>query len=260
MIEFTFYSRIRYSECLSLRWTKGESEAPGLVGLVNRFNIVGQWVATSVVAASKLKERVQIAKHFIRTAYACYELNNLSSAMQILAGLQQADVARLKKTWDDIAKTKVCRERLNYLEQLFMPRSNFKAYRDHVGTLRPPAMPYVGVYMSDLTFIEEGNPNTLKRDDFVNFEKFRMTSRIINQILRFQKAPYALESNPMLDAFLRNPQPVLDDKVHFTTFACADLCRLAINSHSKSSHVQALLQHRQIFAAALSKKYLCPMR
>lgn len=39
----------------------------------------------------------------------------------------------------------------------------------------PPCVPYLGMYLADLAFIEEGTPNYTE-DNLVNFSKMRMVS------------------------------------------------------------------------------------
>lgn len=39
--------------------------------------------------------------------------------------------------------------------------NNFKIFRDSLRTVSPPSIPFLGLYLSDLTFIEEGNSNYL---------------------------------------------------------------------------------------------------
>jgi hypothetical protein len=41
-----------------------------------------------------------------------------------------------------------------------------------------------GLYLSDLTFIEEGNPDRLKENNFINFQKCRMVAEVIKQVGR----------------------------------------------------------------------------
>jgi hypothetical protein len=36
---------------------------------------------------------------------------------------------------------------------------NFKMLRTAIHTANPPVIPYLGIYLSDLTFIEDGNPD-----------------------------------------------------------------------------------------------------
>ena len=40
-------------------------------------------------------------------------------------------------------------------------KSNYKAFRELLATCTPPCLPYLGTFLTDLTFIEEGNPDTM---------------------------------------------------------------------------------------------------
>lgn len=42
----------------------------------------------------------------------------------------------------------------------------------------PPCVPYLGMYLSDLAFIEEGTPNYTE-DNLVNFSKMRMVRCLV---------------------------------------------------------------------------------
>ena len=53
--------------------------------------------------------------------------------------------------------------------------------RDAVSRYDPPVIPYLGIYLSDLTYIDEGTPN-FKEKGLLNFAKMRMV-RILRQKL-----------------------------------------------------------------------------
>ena len=48
---------------------------------------------------------------------------------------------------------------------------------------------YRGVYLTDLTFIDEGNPKYVE-GNLVNFRKKQLEYDVIIQVLRFQEFPY----------------------------------------------------------------------
>lgn len=72
---------------------------------------------------------------------------------------------------------------------------------------------YIGLFLQDLTFIEEGNPDNLE-NGYVNFAKFRMVADVIIQIQKFQRKPYNLAVVPTITSYLLSHKP-LTEKVLF---------------------------------------------
>lgn len=53
----------------------------------------------------------------------------------------------------------------------------FRNLREALHRCDPPCIPYLGMYLSDLSFLEEGTPS-LADDGLLNFSKLRMVSDI----------------------------------------------------------------------------------
>lgn len=65
---------------------------------------------------------------------------------------------------------------IDQLQNLVSTDSRFRNMRDAINRCDPPSIPYVGMYLTDLSFIEEGTPN-YSPDGLLNFSKMRMVSR-----------------------------------------------------------------------------------
>uniref|UniRef100_A0A674B0G0 Ras protein specific guanine nucleotide releasing factor 1 n=1 Tax=Salmo trutta TaxID=8032 RepID=A0A674B0G0_SALTR len=75
----------------------------------------------------------------------------------------------------------------------------------------PPCVPYLGMYLTDLAFIEEGTPNYTE-DKLVNFSKMRMISHIIREIRQFQQTAYKIDHQPKAARYLLDNGSVLDEE------------------------------------------------
>ena len=53
----------------------------------------------------------------------------------------------------------------------------------HIDNYRcdPPCIPYLGIYLSDLTYIDEGTPN-FKEKGLLNFAKMRMVRNFTSKV------------------------------------------------------------------------------
>ncbi|GAB0205996.1 ras-specific guanine nucleotide-releasing factor 2 [Grus japonensis] len=74
----------------------------------------------------------------------------------------------------------------------------------------PPAVPYLGMYLTDLAFIEEGTPN-FTEEGLVNFSKMRMISHIIREIRQFQQTSYRIEHQQKVTHYLLDKTLIIDE-------------------------------------------------
>ena len=116
-------------------------------------------------------------------------------------------ISRLKKTWDIVSqKTKTALEQLRSIVDV---SRNYAVLRQRLQNHVPPCLPFVGTYLTDLTFVDHGNQSlrTLSTDDsemaVINFDKHMKTARIISELQRFQ-IPYRLTEVPELQAWMQN--------------------------------------------------------
>jgi len=56
----------------------------------------------------------------------------------------------------------------------------------------------LGVYLTDLTFIEDGIPATIKKSDLINFAKRAKTAEVIREIQTYQNVAYPFRTVPEL--------------------------------------------------------------
>lgn len=69
----------------------------------------------------------------------------------------------------------------------------------------------IGVYLTDLTFIEDGIPSIIKKTTAINFAKRAKTADVIRDIQQYQNVPYSLQPVAELqDYILSNMQAAGD--------------------------------------------------
>lgn len=78
-------------------------------------------------------------------------------------------VQRLKLAWAGVEPRQM--KLLDGLNKLMDPLSNWQVYRQTLKDTNPPCLPFMGLFLTDLTFIEE-NVSRLP-NGFVNFDKVR---------------------------------------------------------------------------------------
>lgn len=63
-----------------------------------------------------------------------------------------------------------------------------------------------GLFLTDLTFVHEGNPNFLE-NGHVNYNKCRLVSQVILQVQKYQKKPYNFKSISQIHDYLMSYVP-----------------------------------------------------
>ncbi|EOD48373.1 putative cell division control protein cdc25 protein [Neofusicoccum parvum UCRNP2] len=214
IIESRLYGKIKPTECLNKTWQKklapGEADpAMNVKALILHSNQLTNWVAQMILTQSDVKRRVVVIKHFVSVADKCRTLNNFSTLTSIISALGTAPIHRLNRTWTAVnARTMTT---LENMRKLMGSTKNFAEYRDTLHKANPPCIPFFGVYLTDLTFIEDGIPSLIKKTNLINFAKRAKTAEVIRDIQQYQNVPYPLQPVPELqDYILTNMQSAGD--------------------------------------------------
>ncbi|RIA80506.1 ras guanine nucleotide exchange factor domain-containing protein [Glomus cerebriforme] len=204
LIECKLYNKIQPVECLDKAWSKEEGGdiAANIKAMIVNSNQITGWVAESVLNQSEVKKRCLYIKHFVAVADKCRSLNNFNSLTAIISGLNSAPIHRLKRTWE-MVNTKTI-QTLETLNKIMNSTKNFAEYREMLHSVNPPCVPFLGVYLTDLTFIEDGNPNNLKKSrQLINFSKRMKTAEVIREIQQYQSVPYNLSPVQEIQMFIQ---------------------------------------------------------
>ena len=193
--EFGMLRKIRSCELLSCGWSKKDKEkrSPNLLRMIQHFNDVTGYVSALICRETNLARRVALVQRVLRIIVEAQKQQNYFAVFELSAGLNTSAVSRLKRTWEEVGKDRALLP--DKVMALTSPQGNFSAYRNALRVVSGPCIPYLGQYLSDLTFIEDGNPDVLE-NGFVNFEKCNLVARAIINFKQFQDAPYNLTPIP----------------------------------------------------------------
>ncbi|KNE64128.1 hypothetical protein AMAG_09188 [Allomyces macrogynus ATCC 38327] len=201
LYEYHLFAAIRPHELLNLDFSKKHQPvALNVKAMVQCSTDISAWVAETVLAEGDAKKRANVIKYWIRVANKCQGLHNYSSLRSILSALDSSTISRLHKTWESLSG-----KHHETLEEMRVATDHARNYANFRATLKsavPPCIPFMGMYLTDLTFISDGNPDRRGPDlRLINFDKHAKTARTVSDLLRFQ-VPYALIEVPELQNYL----------------------------------------------------------
>ncbi|CAM9413518.1 unnamed protein product [Bubo scandiacus] len=211
LLDHLVFKKIPYEEFFGQGWMKLEKNerTPYIMKNTKHFNDVSNLIASEILRNEEINARVSAIEKWVAVADICRCLHNYNAVLEITSSLNRSAIFRLKKTWLKVSKqTKAL---IDKLQKLVSSEGRFKNLREALKNCDPPCVPYLGMYLTDLAFIEEGTPNYTE-DGLVNFSKMRMISHIIREIRQFQQTSYKIEHQPKVTQYLLDQSFVMDEE------------------------------------------------
>ncbi|KNC49149.1 Ras protein-specific guanine nucleotide-releasing factor 2 [Thecamonas trahens ATCC 50062] len=211
LLELSLYQRILPRELLDQAWTKDElknTRAPNVTAVISHFNRFSRWVVTEILMARRPQKRAAIMARFAELAVQLMILKNYSGVMEILSALNSSAVMRLRKTWAKLPPEALTS--INNLQVLVSHEKNYKFLRDQLASAKPPSVPYLGLFLSDLVFTADGNPNSTE-DGLVNWIKWKQYARIVRALRKPARGALAITPLPVVQHFLTHHLSYIDE-------------------------------------------------
>ncbi|XP_052599557.1 ras-specific guanine nucleotide-releasing factor 2 isoform X1 [Peromyscus californicus insignis] len=220
LLDHVVFRSIPYEEFLGQGWMKLDKNerTPYIMKTSQHFNEMSNLVASQIMNYADISSRANAIEKWVAVADICRCLHNYNGVLEITAALNRSAIYRLKKTWAKVSKqTKALMDKLQKTvssEGRFKNlRETLKKNKNHSSwpcSCNPPAVPYLGMYLTDLAFIEEGTPN-FTEEGLVNFSKMRMISHIIREIRQFQQTAYRIDQQPKVIQYLLDKALIIDE-------------------------------------------------
>jgi hypothetical protein len=218
-------------------------ENPSFAFSATNFNKVSQYVSKSILTqeGKDTDEKLENArKNFVfwlDVAEECLKRGNLSTAQAILAALQATSVSRLMFNQqspnpldnplpDKDKKPCIALSDVARLKKLHIQLSNEKAYKEPRKWIETqmaaykPVIPYIGMLMTDATFVRDGNKDTMGK---LKPSTIKFMGNLVMQIQRFQDSVKSRSVRPQQHTDIStqitqlNPTPALEKELYETS-------------------------------------------
>ncbi|XP_065184257.1 son of sevenless homolog 1-like [Sycon ciliatum] len=206
LIESEMYRAVRPSELVGSKWTSEDKEtlSPNVLRFIRHSTNITSWVNCTIVESENLEERRVAAQRFIDIMATLMELNNFNGMIEILSALNSSAVHRLDHTFMELPRR---------LEQAKasaneLAANHMKKYKEKLKAINPPCVPFMGDYLTQILFIEQGLKDMIPNSECINFSKRRKVAEVTGEIQQYQNQPYNLIIEPVIQAFLLSQDPL----------------------------------------------------
>lgn len=201
---------IQPQELLSLEWGRKNTQKARNVRSMCTINTdLAHVVGDTVLTPEDAKKRALVIKQWSKVGMHCLALNNYDSLMAIMCSLNSTVVQRLRRTWELVSKK--TKTRLSELNTVVDYSRNQASLRRRLESPTAPCLPFLGIYLTDLTFVDAGNPKTRELPgrasengetvSVINFDKHMRMAKIISHLQKFQ-VPYKLQPVPEMQTWM----------------------------------------------------------
>ena len=210
---YNIFKQVETSELFHNGWSKPDCkvQSPHICELTDLFNRVAGSVSYTILSEPTLKGRARVMKRHVAVAQKLNaDWNNFHLLLAYVSGLNSSCISRLKYTRERLdKKTQLT---LSELERLTSMDNSFKVMREELSARTPPRIPPLGMFLIDLTFIEDGNPDTV--DGKINFEKRALYYKSIELLFRCRNDGYNLTLVPEVQEMIANIAPHTEDELY----------------------------------------------
>lgn len=205
LLDAEYFYKLDVYEMLSWAAEADEEKSPGLTKFTEHFNNVSQWTKTLMLDRSLDKKgRDRLMLYFISVMKSLRQHNNFNAYLAILSAIESAPISRLE--WSERVT-----KNLEEPRALIDNKGSFKAYRDAFGAATPPCIPYIGLYLQDLTFINMVGDKLEDDKTCINFNKRWKQFNTVDKIRLAQTKQYTLEFDYEILAFFNDFEEHLSD-------------------------------------------------
>jgi len=212
ILEYALFTKIKTREFLNQGWSKQDdaSASPNVKVMIKRFNQTSTWVTTEVLKGDTVADRAKRICWYIELCQHLRKIGNYNAVMEVVSGLSASPVHRLKATWREVPSK--WKSTFDSLKTLVDREKNSAALRAAISNHNPPRIPHLGMYLTDLTFAEDGNEDVVA-GGLIHFEKYTSLAKIIKIIMISQQTPFNLIAVDSIQEVLIEPEGWGEDKL-----------------------------------------------
>ncbi|UJR23689.1 hypothetical protein I4U23_026671 [Adineta vaga] len=209
LMDSELFFKIQLSEILYMSIEKGEEYSPNLAVFTEHFNNISYWVRSRILEQNSQRQRENYFEKFLKILKHLRRLNNFNSYLAILSALDSGPLKRLH--WSKNISETVCEH-----TDLIDSTGSFKNYREALNaSVGHPCIPYIGLILSDLTFVHIGNSDYLQDDRIINFWKRWQQFTILHKLRYCRKWEYKFIRNDRILYFFNNFDDYMNEEAQW---------------------------------------------
>ena len=205
LLESAIFGRICHRELLDLAWFRHQERAPNIMALIHHNALLSCWIDREMRTVAHGASRRKLAWYFLRLLDHLLSIQSFSTAFPIFKSLHQhlPPVSQLYSSDQTL---------VSHLSEIYSSQSNWAKMRALIRDSSPPLIPYIGMYLTDLTFIQETStdappfisPPSNSHPLLLKFRKLKIVASVIIEVQQLTLLSHNFLPIPQLQDFLKS--------------------------------------------------------
>ncbi|BFU18793.1 Ras guanine nucleotide exchange factor, putative [Entamoeba histolytica HM-3:IMSS] len=214
---YSLFSKVKVNELLLWNEQDKESQCKSILALTQFSNRVVELFSNFILSAKNLKHRIQLLEFVCQIGIEAEKLHNYDLLCCISFTFSKSAIHRLKCTFNGINEK--YQQFIVRLKKISSPENNWQTLRNCTTQDENVihALPYLGYFLSDVTFINDGNISTFG-NGLINYLKCNMLMNVAQKVYHLQQIPYydlveSISMQKALDKLLENMPTILESQI-----------------------------------------------
>eukprot|EP01083_Nonionella_stella_P017038 47595_1 len=182
-IDAQLLNNIQDREFLDHNWKRRDNKRTNLLKMIDHFNHITKFVQMQILNETTLRNRAKTLKNLIKVGMRLMELRNYNTLCAFHSALSSAPIHRLKAMWNRVPQRYMTMVR--QIKDLFDRNDNHCNLRRKLSgaTVDEPHIPYMGLLLQDLVFVDDGGARSVYDQNRINFHKMLQINETIQRVM-----------------------------------------------------------------------------
>eukprot|EP01083_Nonionella_stella_P250785 866019_1 len=182
-IDAQLLNNIQDREFLDHNWKRRDNKRTNLLKMIDHFNHITKFVQMQILNETTLRNRAKTLKKLIKVGMRLMELRNYNTLCAFHSALSSAPIHRLKAMWNRVPQRYMTMVR--QIKDLFDRNDNHCNLRRKLSgaTVDEPHIPYMGLLLQDLVFVDDGGARSVYDQNRINFHKMLQINETIQRVM-----------------------------------------------------------------------------
>ena len=215
------YKKLKLHELYDKNWTKANKYelSPNITYIIEMTNRISRLISYFILMNRQNKFRIVLYQYLIDLCHQLLEFHNFNTSYAVYAGLTCGPIDRLKRMIEEKLLNEQpprdYKSKLERLKSIFSTKNNLHNLRNIQDSAVLPCIPYLGVYLHELFFLDDAYQTYADDDNYhLNYAKLKQIAENYNRIFNFKESKYHFHRADVIMNYIKGIPAISEELIY----------------------------------------------